>query len=113
MSKTRAARRRRAQYLAKLDGVTVGKFTSMTPYSAEQYRYWFGNGRKQGAPNTDQIYTICTTFDWSLNWIFFGVGPIRLSDATVQDPIEALRDEIQRNNDTIERILTKLLPRLS
>lgn len=78
--KVPTARRKRAHRLAQLDGVTKEMFIQKTGFSEDQWYYWYGSSKKSGAPNSDQIEVICAAFDWSPTYIFYGIGPERLSE---------------------------------
>ena len=104
-----ATRRKRLLELVRKYGITRKRFIEKTPYSGDQYQYWFGRGEKFGRPSVHQLAVICNAFDWSPTWIFFGEGPELLSELSM------LFTASEAHNVAIEngRILRDILKKVS
>ena len=101
-------RRDRAKMLARIDGLTKEEFVRKTGFSEDQWYYWFGNGKKAGPPNPDQIETICMAFDWSPTYIFYGIGSMRLSEISNSNPEDELKSQLQSLQNQQAEILARL-----
>ncbi len=105
MSETK---RDRAKLMVNLDLITKEEFVNKTGFSEDQWYYWFGDGKKIGPPNSDQIEVICSTFDWSPTYIFFGLGFVRLSEIKAFHESTKLAQQVKRTEERQTEILSKL-----
>ena len=75
----------RANALLDEDGIDKEEWCNRTGFSEGQYYRWLGNGTTQSLATAAQFMHICAVFDWSPTYMFFGVGPARLSEISNTD----------------------------
>lgn len=108
-------RRQRVNQLATTHGINREVFCEKTGFSQDQWYYWFGSGSRATSPSAEQIHKICETFDWSANFIFFGIGPMRLSEVTnlsFEDAIERILTINGNHAEIGHELLAKILAKL-
>ena len=72
----------RARSLLNELGIGKEEWCERTGFSEGQYYRWLGSkpGRSKTTSNTAQFMHACAVFDWSPTYLYFGLGPVSLSE---------------------------------
>lgn len=77
--------KQRAKALLDESGIDKYEWCKLTGFSEGQYYRWMGNGNSRTLATARQVMHICEVFDWSPTYIYFGIGPARLSEVKNTD----------------------------
>jgi|TARA_B110000438_G_C15524074_1_gene525493 hypothetical protein len=75
--------KKRAIALLSIAGIDQRKWSKMTGFSRGQY-YRYHAMNSQGGATVRDLLHCCKVFDWSPNYLLFGIGPPKLSEAPTQ-----------------------------
>jgi len=74
---------KRCRAFNELNGIDKKAWLEKTGYSEDQYYRWHSLARKT-VPSSDQLVHCYITCDINPIWVWFGVGPMRLSECLSQ-----------------------------
>ena len=87
----------RANALLNEKGIGKEEWCELTGFSEGQYYRWYGPNHAHSATTSAQFMHICAVLDWSPTYLYFGLGPARLSACTQYKPVEVLAMDIETN----------------
>jgi hypothetical protein len=71
----------RAKQLMREDSISKADWCRITGYSEGQFYRWLrANTNTTHVATTEQAITCCESLGWSPTYLYFGIGPPRLSD---------------------------------
>lgn len=97
----------RAHALLNEDNIGKQRWCELTGFSEGQYYRWLGNTHAHSQATTAQVMHVCTVLNWSPTYIYYGLGPARLSECANVD-LRAGVDAAVENNLLLREIMQML-----
>jgi len=99
--------KQRAHSLLNEQNIGKEEWCDRTGFSEGQYYRWLGNKHDHSQATAAQFMHACAVFDWSPTYIYFGLGPTRLSECANID-IRTGVDAAVENNLLLQEIMGML-----
>lgn len=97
----------RAHTLLNEENIDKEEWCERTGFSEGQYYRWLGNKHAHSQATAAQFMHVCRIFNWSPTYIYFGLGPTRLSECGNVD-LKAGLDTAVENNLILQEMMRML-----